>query len=200
MQLQDIQPAISHIQNHPVVTDLRSLTYLSTYPEILALVDEDEIQASQLKQLALMVYGWMPRVLRIDRAHFQSALQVANAAKLATPEIFENIAIQHIANCLHSMVGASKLLHFINPNVFPIWDRKIQAFRGLPNGNNDMSNIENYFAYVRDAHSIVEENGFNEFYAQYNSVHENRLKQCKVDFYQVGQLRAIEASAFELAA
>lgn len=199
MRLQDIQPAIVLIQNSPVVTDLRSHTYLSTYPEILALVQEDEIQAPTFKQLALMVYGWMPRVLRIDNAHFTSALQAANSAKQATREAFENIPIQHIANCLHSVVGASKLLHFINPNVFPIWDSKIQAFRGLPNGNYDMSNIDNYLEYVGDVHAIAREEGFDEFYARYGVVHANRLNRSNIEEYQVSQLRAIEASAFELA-
>jgi hypothetical protein len=199
MLLQDIQPAIAVIQNNPVVTDLRSHTYLSTYPEILALVQEEEIQAPQFKQLALMVYGWMPRVLRIDSAHFSLALQAANAAKHAMPEDFEHIPIQHVANCLHSMVGASKLLHFINPNVFPIWDSKIQAFRGLPNGNNDMANIESYLEYVRDVHLVVGEEGFDEFYAQYSIAHANRLNHSNIEEYQVGHLRAIEASAFELA-
>lgn len=199
MLLQDIQPAIAVIRNNPVVTDLRSHTYLSTYPEILALVQEEEIQAPQFKELALMVYGWMPRVLRIDSAHFALALRAANAAKYATPEAFQNIPIQHVANCLHSMVGASKLLHFINPNVFPIWDSKIQAFRGLPNGNYDMSNIENYLEYVRDVHAIVGEEGFDEFYAQYGIVHATRLNHSNIEEYQVSHLRAIEASAFELA-
>ena len=199
MRLQDIQPAIDLIQNSPVVTELRSHTYLSTYPEIIALGQEAGIQAPQFKRLALMVYGWMPRVLRIDSAHFPAALQAANAAKQATAEGFENIPIQHIADCLHSMVGASKLLHFINPNVFPIWDSKIQAFRGLPNGNYDMSNIENYLEYVRDVHAIVREDGFDEFYERYCVVHEYRLNESNVEAYQVGNLRAIEASAFELA-
>ncbi|WP_052761295.1 hypothetical protein [Sedimenticola thiotaurini] len=199
MRLQDIQPAIALIQNNPVVTELRSHTYLSTYPDIIALGQETEIQAAQFKQLALMVYGWMPRVLRIDSAHLPAALQAANTAKEATAEGFEIIPIQHIADCLHSMVGASKFLHFINPNVFPIWDSKIQAFRGLPNGNYDMSNIENYLEYVRDVHVIAREDGFDEFYERYCVVHANRLNQSNIEEYQVGNLRAIEASAFELA-
>lgn len=199
MRLQDIQPAIGLIQDGPVVTDLRSHTYLSTYPEILALLHGGEIHSSQFKQLALMVYGWMPRILRLDSAHFQLALQTANSALQATPESFENTPIQHIANCLHSMVGASKLLHFISPNVFPIWDSKIQAFRGLPNGNYDMSNINNYLEYVGNVHAIVADEGFSEFYNQYSIVHTNRLNQSNIPAYQVGYIRSIEASAFELA-
>lgn len=198
MQLQDIRPAIALIQNNPVVSDLRSHTYLSTYPQILSTAQGDEVQGPQFKQLALMVYGWMPRVLRIDNAYFPFALHAANAAKDATPETFADIPIQHVANCLHSMVGASKLLHFLNPNVFPIWDSKIQAFRRLPNGNNEMSKIENYLDYVEEVHAIVREEGFEEFYTQYGISHANRLRRSNIDLYAVSHLRAIEASAFEL--
>lgn len=200
MRLRDIQPAISIIQNHPVVSDLRSHTYLSTYPEIVTFLQgADEIQASQFRQLALMVYGWMPRVLRIDLVHFPLAVQAANSALHASTQTYENTPIQHIANCLHSMVGASKLLHFINPNVFPIWDRKIQAFRGFSIGNYDMSNIMNYIEYVSNVHAIAGENGFIDFYNQFCAAHEIRLRMNNIDFYQVSHLRSIEASAFELA-
>lgn len=200
MRLRDIQPAIATIQNSPVVTDLRSHTYLSTYPEIISFLQGiDEIQASQFRQLALMVYGWMPRVLRIDLAHFQLAVRAANIAAHATTKTYSNIPIQHVANCLHSMVGASKLLHFINPNVFPIWDSKIQAFRGLPNGYYDMSNVGNYIEYVNDVHAIATEEGFNDFYNQYCAAHEIRLNQSNIGIYQVSHVRAIEVSAFELA-
>jgi len=69
----------------------------------------------------------------------------------------------------------------------------------LPDGNYDMSNIENYLEYVRDVHAIVREDGFDEFYERYSVVHANRLKQSNIEEYQVSNLRAIEASAFELA-
>lgn len=199
MKLQDILPAIALIQNNPVASDLRSHTYLSTYPEIMTLVQGDKIQAPMFKQLALMVYGWMPRVLRIDNAHLTSALQAANAAKQATPEDFGNIPIQHIANCLNSVVGTSKILHFINPNIFPIWDSKIQKFRGLPSGNYHMSNTDNYLEYISDVHGIVREDGFNMFYARYEIAQNNRLTRSGIREYRVGKIRAIEASAFELA-
>jgi len=200
MHLQDIQAAIAAMQNGMVVNDLRSHTYLSTYPEILSFVQEGEIQAAELKQLALMVYGWMPRVLRIDNAHLPAALQAANEAKASTVENHEEVPVQHIANCLHSLVGASKLLHFVNPNVFPIWDSRIQTFRGRPNGNHNMSNIGNYHEYVREVHAIVREEGFGQFYEEYTVVHINRLNQNDIGEYQVSEIRAIEASAFELSA
>ena len=28
----------------------------------------------------------------------------------------------------HSMVGASKVLHFVNPAAYPIWDRRVYRF------------------------------------------------------------------------
>ena len=200
MNLQDIQPAIAAIQNNLFITDLRRYTYLSTYPDIIVYTQGiDEIQVSQFQQLAMMAYAWMPRVLRIDKAHLQLAIQAVNDATQTTIQNYQNIGIQNIAMCLHSVVGASKLLHFANPNVFPIWDRKIQAFRDLPNGSYNMSKIQNYIDYVDNTHAIVTEEGFNDFYLQYGKVHVNRLNLSNISLYQVGHLRTIEASAFELA-
>lgn len=200
MNLQDIQPAIAAIQNNPVVSDLRSHTYLSTYPDIINFAKAyTPNNARQFRQLALLVYGWMPRVLRIDPAHSQQAIAAITAASNANISNYQNIAIQDIANCLHSLVGASKLLHFINPNVFPIWDSKIQAFRNLPNGNYDMANIQNYHAYVDDVHNIIADQNFNAYYAAFVGVFNNRLEQSNINQYQVGAIRAVEVSAFELA-
>ncbi len=156
MNLGDIQPAIEKINNNPVVTDLRAHTYLSTYPHIINMAREINPNSSQqFHQLALMVYGWMPRVLRINPIHSQSATMGIVVARNATIANYKDVNIQHIADCLHSLVGASKLLHFINPDVFPIWDSKIQAFCGRSNSHNAMDKLENYQQYVGEVHSII---------------------------------------------
>jgi hypothetical protein len=82
-------------------------------------------------QVAVMAYGWMPRVLRLDRAHVEPALiallpaRAVNAADVVAGDI------EPVARCLHSVVGGSKVLHFVNPDVFPIWDSGIARFRGV---------------------------------------------------------------------
>ena len=39
------------------------------------------------------------------------------------------VGVADVAACLHSLVGASKVLHFVNDSVFPIWDSRIETYR-----------------------------------------------------------------------
>ena len=200
MQLKDIQPAISKINSNPIVYDLRGHTYISTYPDLINFSSSmNSGNAQEFRQLAMMVYGWMPRVLRIDNSYTAQAIKAIDDARQATLSTYQSVCVKDIANCLHSVVGASKILHFVNPTIFPIWDSKIQAFRCLPNGNYDMSNVSKYFDYVRDVHSIISDPGFAAFYAQYEQAFSNRLLQSKIADYKVQHVRTVESSAFELA-
>jgi len=199
MNLGDIQPAIDHIYSTPVVTDLRAHTYLSTYPIIIDLAAETNTDSGkQFHQLALMIYGWMPRVLRIDPEHIQAAIEQMVEARNINIANHVEIDIQPIADCLHSVVGASKLLHFINPEVFPIWDSRIQAFCGRVNTHHAMRTLGNYLQYIDDVHSIAEQQDFHDFYNDYHAANTQRLEQSNIIPYQVSAIRAIEASAFEL--
>ena len=200
MNLTDIFPAIEVIQNNQVVTDLRAHTYLSTYPHIIDMArDNNPNTNQQFHQIALLVYGWMPRVLRINPIHSQSASLAMVAARNATIENYKNVNIQHVADSLHSLVGASKLLHFINPEVFPIWDSKIQAFLGRSNSHSAMGRMSYYHQYADEVHSISRDPGFTEFYNCYLMANTQRLVSSNINPYQVSEIRAIEASAFELA-
>ena len=200
MNLQDIHPVISQIRNNPLVTDLRGHTYLSTYPDIMSLAQQLNTNSErQFRQLALMVYGWMPRVLRINPSHSHNAALAMTNARNTSIDNYKSVNIQDISNSLHSLVGASKLLHFINPDVFPIWDSKIQAFCGRSNSNNAMGNISNYYKYVDEVHSIIADPAFPAFYENYITESNNRLIQSNINQYQVSPIRAVEASAFELA-
>ena len=133
MNLAAIRPAIASVLANPVVTELRNHTYLATYPGIIAIGTAPGVAPGvKFHQLATLVYGWMPRIIRIDPRHSAGAITAFGMAIAATPHTFDHVAIQSIADCLHSVVGASKLLHFANPDIFPIWDSNIEAFRALP--------------------------------------------------------------------
>lgn len=58
--------------------------------------------------------------------------------------------------CNNSLIGVSKLLHFINPHKYAIWDRKVTKF--LNNGNAFYKyNAENYLAYLLFLNELKEE-------------------------------------------
>lgn len=200
MNLNDIAPAIQQIENQPAVNDLRGRTYLATYPSMLAVGNVNEqIGIDRLHQLSAMVYGWMPRIVRLDPMHINAALNALQQAQAAKHNDHNNVEIGDIANCLHSVVGASKILHFVNPNVFPIWDSNIEQFRlRREPPYNQMSRVENYLEYVGEVHEIRQENDFDEFYQGILHVLRVRLEENDIVAYEVSEVRAIESAAFEL--
>lgn len=202
MKLSDIEPAISQIQQHPNLQDLRAITYLATYPSILAFgKSPGPITADRFHQLAVMAYGWMPRIVRVDLAYVPQALEALNDAVQATAMAQLSAgAMNGLACCLRSVVGASKVLHFINDAVFPIWDSNVEGFRlKHPVSNDHMKKEANYFKYANDVHSIRSGQNFQTFYKSFSGVMQGRLRALGISLYQVSEVRAIEAAAFELA-
>lgn len=77
-----------------------------------------------------IVYGWMPTIPKlggimrwgdVSRTQLVKILINAKSGNAPSPEEMETLK----AFCNNSMIGASKLLHFINPKVFPIWDSRV---------------------------------------------------------------------------
>jgi len=101
---------------------------------------------------------------------------------------------------MRSVVGASKVLHFTNPTVFPIWDSNIERFRlqGEPPYNH-MNDVQNYLTYATDVHTIRREDNFQAFYTEFKTALSARLTAHDIMLYAVSEVRAIEAAAFELA-
>jgi hypothetical protein len=201
INLIDIQPSITHIHGHLVPADLRAITYLATYDDIRSLaIGPGVIGLGRFNQLAAMVYGWMPRIVRIDPAYVAPALATVAAAQHATRATAHAVPIDALANCLRSLVGASKVLHFVNDTVFPIWDSKIETFRQggvLPYGQ--MTHLENYLAYVTEVHNIRADPAFAAFFAGFTAAMNARLTAIGIPLYAISEVRAIEAAAFELA-
>jgi hypothetical protein len=124
---------------------------------------------------------------------------VLRKAYTASDTNWADLTVDHIAACLHSVVGASKVLHFANPLVFPIWDKKVEGFRlSAEPSQYHMDKTSNYVAYARRVHEIRRAQGFTDFYTAFNRVFEDRLCRLKIGIYRLTEVRAVEAAAFEL--
>ena len=202
MNLGDLQEAIQRLDSQPAIVDERSITYLATYPSLALFGSSIVVPVSReaFNQICAMTYGWMPRILRMREADVQGALQVLNMAKQATIATCASVRIDALGNCLHSLVGASKVLHFANDEVFPIWDSNIECFRvGEDPLQNHMSKIGNYFDYMKEVHAIRANPEFPRFFAEYNTARRKRLAALGIAYYPISPIRAIESAAFELA-
>ncbi|OLF53019.1 DUF6308 family protein [Pseudomonas chlororaphis] len=202
--LAKLRKAISIIDKQPIEPTLQALTYMRAYPALLhaskTLATAHHNSADLLLQLSAMCYGWMPRVARVNAKHLDQASH-ALASALTSPTVIDKQPMQDLANSLHSVVGASKLLHFVRPDLYPIWDSKVArtwAATGNKPSNSYMSNINHYRAYLRDIEQLIAAADFAGFYQDFNQAYGRRLDRLDIAPYTLSKVRAVEAAAFEL--
>ncbi len=202
MNLSDIHPAIEKIRSSPKLTDARAITYLATYPSILKFGKAlGTITANHFNQLVVMAYGWMPRIVRINQRHVPKAIAALTTA--ASAKVIEDLSVGQLRDiecCVNSVVGASKVLHFVNDDVFPIWDSNVESFRlKRPASTYHMRSATNYFCYADEVRGISRDPTFGVFFSDFTVCLQARLAALHISGYAISQVRAIEAAAFELA-
>jgi len=127
-------------------------------------------------------YGWMPRILTFRSDKFDEALVILNNVKNgATPDVNQLRVLKELID--NSLVGTSKLLHFINPELFAIWDSRVYHYlTGLKPHGSRMIDYEAYLAYLKFCKFLVKE-------PSYDKIHNSVVN--KID-YPVSKMRTIE--------
>ncbi|MBK0380044.1 DEAD/DEAH box helicase family protein [Mucilaginibacter segetis] len=90
-------------------------------------------------------YGWMPTIFSFKNDDFDYPLHILNQVQQgAIIGIKEFNALKSLFN--NSIVGTSKLLHFINPEQYAIWDSRVCRFAtGRNNVYQSQVNNTEYF-------------------------------------------------------
>lgn len=146
----------------------RDDTFLACYPRLLrAFAALDPIERDTDFVLAVhAVYGWMPAMLDLhlpEGSGHREALGHLIASASKEKQIH---ALGTLAGCIgtvpklrkgkwtsrgKSLVGVSKLLHFLRPDHWPIWDRRVAAVwplaRPLP---------ESYWQYSEELRNLAD--------------------------------------------
>ena len=93
-------------------------SYLLSYPEFIAyFANLDEITRHNLIIAANFTYGWMPRTLSFRSQDFASAVAILNAAR--GQRVIGKRELNSLRSLIdNSLVGVSKLLHFVNSAFF----------------------------------------------------------------------------------
>ena len=138
---------------------------------------------------ANFTYGWMPTIFHFKSENFSDVVSILNKAKNETNQNklsnFELIKVKELLN--NSFVGASKLLHFIKPTDYPIWDsRTCNCMNLLSEKKFKVEKVESFKEYVEFCRELVKNEKFNE-------IHDNFVK--KFDF-PVSRLRTAEQIMF----
>jgi len=112
----------------------------------------DVLDWDELISIIHMVYGWMPTMLRPTVKHSEaeknqliSTLQfVKQGGFLSTSQLN---CVQRFSN--RSIVGASKMLHVLNPTNYVIWDSRVaEVFMWQGVTQATYSTLERYVEYL----------------------------------------------------
>lgn len=170
---------------------LQDDSYIVSYPHLLSYFSaKTAFDATDLIRGAHMVYGWMPTIL--DLYPEPPNLDLTAGAALLTKAKSVGALSDDEISCLarlvnNSLVGASKLLHFVAPSQFAIWDSKIYTFVFEKKAYNyRMNEVVLYRKYLAIISAIQSDSRFEAFHASVNS---------KIG-YTVSPFRAIELVMF----
>jgi hypothetical protein len=119
---------------------------------------------------ANFTYGWMPTMLRLKSTQFEAAAedaaQILNHAKRR-----ENLTDQEYQLLIdlmnRSIVGVSKLLHFVNPQDYAIWDSRVAAYLNPAMSSYQFQRTATYRSYLEQCAALC---AFDEFAALHQSV------------------------------
>lgn len=117
-----------------------------SYPEFLKYFTS--IQTITKHNLVIGInftYAWMPTIFDFRSDNFDAVINILNNAKQG--QIPTEKELEVLKKCFNnSLVGASKLLHFINPRQFAIWDSRV--YRYLTNQEPHSYRLDNYKSYL----------------------------------------------------
>jgi len=162
-------------------------SYILSYPEFLKYFESIElIEKHHLIVSAHFVYGWMPTIINIDFTDIETVLSLLNRVRSGYElGIDDFLPLKTCVN--NSMVGLSKLLHFINPSDYAIWDSNIYRYITGTYSLYKISQEKNYLKYLLRLKEISQ-------HADYWSLHQ--LIQSHFE-YAITPMRAIEVLMYE---
>ena len=128
--------------------------YVKSYPLLLKSTAHlcDAMGSNAVPGVAHIVYGWMPTILKnltFDdhiNDHLIAARQINDFQSAFN--LVDGLETSPINN---SWVGLSKVLHFINPEFFPIWDSVVARNFGVSDYKNKKKKIyTNYMKFISE--------------------------------------------------
>jgi hypothetical protein len=175
----------------PATQILADDSYVISYPYLLEyFASKSSFEAGDVVRGAHMVYGWMPTILELypEREKEGLTLAASTLTKARGGNELSNQEIESLAALVNnSLVGASKLLHFVAPLHFPIWDSKVYSFAHEKRPHHyRVNNVETYIQYKSLLQSLTKKTEFPAFHASI----QNKLG------YDVSPLRALELVMF----
>lgn len=175
----------------PATKILADDAYVVSYPHLLEYFSSKQLlDAGDVVRGAHMVYGWMPTILELYPEQGKDGLDAAaqTLVKARTGKELDDQEIEGLASLVNnSLVGASKLLHFVAPAHFPIWDSKVYSFVHEKRPYHyRVNSVDAYKKYVQLLKELAKKPQFQDFHGSV---------QKKLG-YSVSPMRALELVMF----
>lgn len=138
---------------------------LRVYPYFLSFFQErNTITPDDLVIGASFSYSWMPTMLQVQGSDedWVAAAGILNSSREMRITSKESLGL--LARVINnSLVGTSKLLHFVSPERHAIWDSRVYSYLTgkLPHGYR-MSNTANYLRFLEICDEITSWSEFPE--------------------------------------
>ena len=180
-----IDPKNYYIPSYPYL--LRSCEVLYEQTKTNTETKDDAILA-----IAHIAYGWMPTVLKtcelkkVQIAQHKKDQTILDAFGVSCEQAKDFAAGFEKSPINNSWIGLSKVLHFINPKAFPIWDSNVARSFNIKISTSIKKQKRDYLCYIEFCHSHLELPSV-EMIQNYFSEHAK---------YEVSRIRALEYILF----
>jgi hypothetical protein len=165
----------------------------NSYPKLLEFVKRSICIKDKITLIGIahVVYGWMPTMLNnINKELIENNILINDIwDKIMSGSLEEEflISIKNITN--NSIIGGSKLLHFINPKNYAIIDSNILKYILNRENINYYCSIDNYVIYMNKLRELenneLEIDQIKKIFYEYNT-----------NLYEFSNLRYIEMALF----
>lgn len=171
--------------------------YLKSYYYFLEYFhDIHEFESRHVVIGAGFTYSWMDTILswRIEneQALVSAAKVLTEAKKIKSIDDIKTTPIGDLKGVVSdSYIGTSKLLHFVNPGVFPIYDSHICRYVHGEVEKYHVNTKKRFFGYIDEIAKLLQEPKFeNDIYAPILKTLES------FSFSPVSRVRAVEMAMF----
>ncbi len=140
---------LDHLATLAPVSDRRVYTYLFSYPHLIDHVSGfQRLTMTELIAANAMVYGLMPTAMNFRQGDPEALVGPLNALRDSGQRLnsAQFATLRSVLN--NSVSGTSKLLHVLRPDIYPIWDSRINRF--LHGDDRNSNSLEKYRDYLAD--------------------------------------------------
>ena len=147
--------------------------------------DKEVLNEQDLILGANFTYGWMPTILHFKSDDFSKAVAILNDAK--RPERISDEKLQILKELVNnSLVAVSKLLHFVNPEVYAIWDSRVCYLLTGKSHKQKVEKFDLFWSYLDLCERVASDPAFA-------AIHERHIKKMG---FEITPMRTIEQIMF----